>query len=82
MQAEHRPQQHRLAAARAADDAEHFAGIHIEVDAVVHDLRAEAIDDAADGNDWRALRRLAAAAARTAESWNVRVTLRFELTSL
>ncbi len=47
LQAEHRAQQHRLAAARAADDAEHLARLDVEVEAVMHDLAAEAVDDAA-----------------------------------
>ncbi len=46
LQAEDRPQQHRLAGARTADDAEYFVLHHDHVEVVVHDLRAEAIDDA------------------------------------
>ncbi len=34
-------QQHRLAAARAADDAQHLAAPDIEIEAVMHRLRAE-----------------------------------------
>src|SRR5690606_16660369 len=51
MQTEHGPEQHRLAAARSADYAEHLAGLDVEVHAVVHDLRAEPIDHAAHRND-------------------------------
>ena len=56
--ARHRPveaddgaQQHRLAGARAADDADHLAAPHIEVDAVMDDLRAERIDQVAHPDD-------------------------------
>ena len=52
-QPEHRLQQHGLAAARAADDAEDFARRTLEADAVVHDLRAEAVDDVAHARSRR-----------------------------
>ena len=47
LQAEDGPQQHRLAAAGAADDAEDLAATHLHVEAVVHQLAPEAVDDAA-----------------------------------
>ena len=53
MQAEHRPQQDRLAAPGAADDAEDLARIDVQIDAIVHNLRTETVDDAADGDDRR-----------------------------
>ncbi len=43
--------QHRLAAARAADHAEDLAAAHVQVQAVVHGLFAEAVDQAADLDD-------------------------------
>src|SRR5262249_19499415 len=51
VQAEHRPQQHRLAGAGAADDADHFTGIHVEADTGVHRLRTEAVDHVAHRDD-------------------------------
>jgi len=36
-----RAQQHRLAGARTADDAEHFAAPDIEIEVLVHDMAAE-----------------------------------------
>ena len=42
LQPDDRAQQHRLAAAGAADDAEDLAAPHVEVEAVMHGLRAEA----------------------------------------
>jgi hypothetical protein len=50
-QAEQRLEQHRLAAAGAADDAEDLAVVHVEADAVVHHLCTEAVDDVASGYD-------------------------------
>ena len=47
LQAEDGAQQHRLAGARAADDAEHLALLHGHVEMVVHHLRAEAVDQPA-----------------------------------
>ena len=44
-------QQHRLARARAAHHAQHFAAIDIQIDMVVDDLVAEAVDQAADLDD-------------------------------
>ena len=38
---EDRAQQHRLAAAGRADDAENFAALHIEREMIEHDLPAE-----------------------------------------
>ena len=52
-QPEQRPEQHALAAARAADDAEDLARLDVEADAVVHHLGAEAIDDVARDDDGR-----------------------------
>ena len=46
-----RAQQHRLAGARAADDAEHLAAVDVEIEIVVDDLTAEAVDEAADLDD-------------------------------
>src|ERR1700722_18625492 len=46
-QSEDGTQQYRLAGARAADDAEHLSFEHLHVDAVVHQLLAEAVDHAA-----------------------------------
>src|SRR5216684_4496634 len=42
LQTDDRAQQHRLAAARAADDSDHLAAMDIEVEAVMHRLPAEA----------------------------------------
>ena len=55
VQPDDRAQQHRLAGARAADDAEHLAAIDVEVEAVVDDLGAEAVDEAAHLDDRLAL---------------------------
>src|SRR5689334_23483900 len=46
MQTQNRLQQHGLAAARAADDAEHLALDHLHVEPVMHHLLAEAVHDA------------------------------------
>ena len=43
-QADDGAQQHRLAGARAADHAQHLAAIDVEIDMVVDDLVAEAVD--------------------------------------
>src|SRR6185295_11542542 len=51
LQPENGPEKHRLAAARAADDAEHLAVHHLHIEPVVHELRAEAVDDARDLDD-------------------------------
>ena len=45
LQSQDRAQQHRLAGAGAADDAEHLVGVHLHVEAVVHHLGAEAVDE-------------------------------------
>src|SRR3546814_6521880 len=50
-------QQHRLAAARAADHQHRFAGLDVEVYAVEHDLGAERLGEAADGDLRRPCRR-------------------------
>ena len=42
-QADDRTHQHRLAAARTTHNAEHLAAAHVEVQAFVHDLLAEAV---------------------------------------
>ena len=44
-------QKHGLAGARAADDAQHFAAINVEIEMVVDDLGTEAGDQAADADD-------------------------------
>ena len=49
-------QQHRLAGARAADDAQHLAAPHIEIETVMDDLRAERVDQTADPDDGVAVR--------------------------
>ena len=51
VQADERLEQHRLARSRAAGDADDFAGHDVEADLVVHHLLAEAVDDAARGED-------------------------------
>ncbi len=51
LQAEDGPQQHGFSRARAADDAEHLAPLDGHVEMVVHDLAAEAIDEALDLDD-------------------------------
>ena len=51
LQSEDGPQQHGFARPRAADDAEHFAALHGHVEAVVHDLRAEAVHEPLDFDD-------------------------------
>ena len=43
LQSEDGPQQHRLAGAGAADDAEHLVGAHFHVEPVVHHLGPEAV---------------------------------------
>ena len=43
LQSEDGPQQHRLAGAGAADDAEHLIGAHLHVEPVVHHLGPEAV---------------------------------------
>src|SRR5262249_22181262 len=50
-----RPQQHRLAGARAAGDAQHLARHHVQAQVVVHALRAKAVDDAAGAEQGRRL---------------------------
>ena len=44
-------QQHRLAGARAADHAQHFAAIDVEIEMIVQELVAEAVDQAAHLDD-------------------------------
>src|SRR3546814_3310581 len=51
MQSEDRAHQHRRAGARAADHAQDLAAAHVEIEAFVHDLFAEAVDQAAHGDD-------------------------------
>src|SRR5258706_4372479 len=46
-----RLQQHRLARSRSAGDTEDLAPHDVEIDLVVHDLLAEAVHDAARGDD-------------------------------
>ena len=46
VQAKDGAQQHALAGSRSADDAEHLAGDDRHVEAIVHGLRAETVDDA------------------------------------
>src|SRR6185295_18496812 len=48
LEADDRAHQHRLAGARAADHAENLAAFHLEVDAVMDDLLAEAVLEAFD----------------------------------
>src|SRR3990172_7509114 len=48
VEADDRAQQNRLAAARSADDAEDLARLHVEVEAVMHDLSAELSAQAPD----------------------------------
>ena len=57
VQPDDRAQEHRLAGARAADDAQHLAAVDVEVEPVVHHLGAEAVDEAAHLDDRLALRR-------------------------
>ena len=51
LQADDRAHQHRFAGARAADDADDFAAPHIEIEAIMDDLVAEAIDQPAHPDD-------------------------------
>ncbi len=51
LQSQNAPEQHRLARARAADDAEHLVFIDLHVQAVVHQLGAEAVDQSANLQD-------------------------------
>src|SRR5262249_48992108 len=47
LQSQDGPQEHRLARARAADDAEHLVLVDLHVEPVVHHLPAEAVHQAA-----------------------------------
>jgi hypothetical protein len=51
VQPDYRPQQHRLAGTRTADNAEDFAADDIEIETVVDRLGAEAVDEAAHADD-------------------------------
>jgi hypothetical protein len=51
LQADDRAHQHRLAGARAADDAEDLAAPDVEVEPLVNDLVAEPVGEAADLDD-------------------------------
>src|SRR5277367_6391532 len=54
-QAKDRPGQHRLAGARSADEAQHFAAIEIEVEPIHHKMIAKAHLEPAHANDNLAL---------------------------
>ena len=71
VEADDRAQQHRLAGARAADDAQHLAAVDVEVEMVVDDLRAEPVDEAAHRDDGR---RIAASGVRSPRRRGSRTT--------
>src|SRR5690606_11276791 len=81
-QADDRAHQHRLAAARAADHPEDLALAHVDVEAVVHHLGTEAVDQAAHADDGfgaahqpTCMNQIAAIASRMITSENVCTTL-------
>src|SRR5450759_4466241 len=47
VEADDRAQQHRLAAAGTTDHAEDLAAVNVEIEIIVHDLRAELVAQAA-----------------------------------
>src|SRR5262245_49816315 len=79
LQAEERPEQHGLAAAGAADDAEDLAGADLEVEPVVHDLAAEPVDDAARLDDRR--HQMSSSRNSTANIASARMTRKIDCTT-
>src|SRR6185503_17898506 len=82
LQAENGPQQHRLARARAADDAEDFVLQYLHVEMVVHHLAAEAVHDAERFDDGAGLGHQTSISMKsTANSASTRITRKIDWTT-
>src|SRR5882757_923444 len=83
-QAQNRLQQHGLARAGAAHDAEYFVRADFHIEAVVDDLFAETVDEAAHSNDGIggcALHQKSICTNRTANNASAKMTKKMDCTT-
>src|SRR3954471_24706092 len=79
LQPEDASQQHRLAGARATHDAEHFVLANLHVETVVHDLRAEPVDQSLHFQD--RVNQIPISMNRTANRASARMTRKMDCTT-
>src|SRR5512144_578590 len=82
VEADDRTEQHRLAAARAADDAEDLAFVHVEIEILVHDLRTELVAEPAHLDHLLALAHTSSSMKKIAASASIRITTKIDCTTL
>ncbi len=79
LQSEHAAQQHGLARAGAADDAEHLVLVNLHGQPVVHDLRTEPVDQATHLQD--GIVHTSISRNRTANSASAKITRKIDCTT-